>query len=120
MALATEQTIQLDSHQFIDLVNLHYHREIAERLRDAPDETLGIARNNLRRWLKVHAGTGTANALVDWQTIIETRTVQELISIITEDSDEGQRLRQSTPFVGVLTKQERQDLFARCEKEIST
>ena len=119
MALTTEQTVALGSHQFLDKVNLAYHQEIAARLRVTPEDILARARSNLKRWLVAHAGTGTGRALEEWQTLIETRTISELIVIITEDSDEGQRLRQSTPFVGVLSAQERKDLFTRCEKEIS-
>ena len=119
MAALTEQTIQPGSHQFIDLVNLAYHREVAARLKVMPDEILARARSNLKRWLAVHAGTSTARALKEWEILSETRTIPELIAIMTEDSDEGQRLRQSTPFVGVLSPQERKDIFTRCEKEVS-
>lgn len=119
MAVMSEQSIQPGSHQFIDMVNLAYHQEIAARLRAMPDEILGRARGNLKRWLAAHAGTSTARALKEWESLIETRTIPELIAIITEDSDQGQRLRQSTPFVGVLSPQERKDLFTRCEKEVS-
>jgi len=37
------------------------------------------------------------------------------LEILTQDSDEGQRLRQSTPFSGVLSQQERLDIFRRYE-----
>lgn len=81
-----------------------------------PEAVLNRARNNLRRWAKVHEGTGSAAALAEWQTLLDTRTVGELVAIITEDSDEGQRLRSSTPFAGILSLEERKVLRQRCEE----
>jgi hypothetical protein len=67
--------------------------------------------------MKAHEGTSAARALEEWQELIDTRSVSELIAVMTEDSDEGQRLRSSTPFTGILSKAERKEIFARCEEE---
>ena len=117
MAKILEQVATLGSHQFLDRLALAYHYAIAARLIAAPEEVLSVARDNLRRWMKIHAESSTAYALEEWQHLIDTRTVSELIAIITEDSDEGQRLRQSTPFVGVLPETEREEIFILCEKK---
>ena len=117
MAKILEQVATLGSHQFLDRLALAYHYAIAARLIVAPEEVLDIARDNLRRWLKIHAGSSTSYALEEWQHLLDTRTVPELIAIITEDFDEGQRLRQSTPFVGVLPESEREELYTLCEKK---
>lgn len=118
MPTTAEQPIPMWSQQFLDKLALAYHRAIAARLLADPDEVLAVARDNLRRWLKVHEGTGAAYALEEWLTLLDTKTVPELISIITEDSDEGQRLRSSTPFAGVLPEEERKEIFARYEEGI--
>jgi hypothetical protein len=118
MALLDEHRITVDSHQFLDRLALAYHHAIAERLLASPEEVLGVARDNLLRWIQRHAGTGTVQALKEWQDLIETRTVAELAAIMTDDSDEGQRLRQSTPFAGVLSDDERREVFDRCEEGI--
>ncbi len=113
-----EQTISLDSHQFIDFVNLVYHREVAARLLANPEAVLSKARSNLQRWANVHEGTGSAAALTEWQMLLDTRTIPELVAIITADSDEGQRLRQSTPFTGLLSEAERKELRSRCAETV--
>ncbi|HEY5705879.1 MAG TPA: hypothetical protein VIS96_09930 [Terrimicrobiaceae bacterium] len=41
--------------------------------------------------------------------------MNEVLEILTVDSDEGQRLRQSTPFTGILNQRERLDVFRRHE-----
>lgn len=113
--ISPPQRLALDSHQFIDLLNLAYHRSVAARLLAGPEAVLTRARNNLQRWAKVHEGSGSAPALAEWQSLLDTCSVRELILIITEDSDEGQRLRPSTPFAGVLSLEERKELRQRCE-----
>ena len=117
MAKILEQVAILGSHQFLDRLTLAYHYAIAARLIAVPEEVLSVARDKLRRWTKIHAGSSTAYALEEWQHLLDTRTVPELIAIITEDSDEGQRLRQSTPFVGILPESEREELYTLCEKK---
>jgi hypothetical protein len=117
VAAFTEQTIQPGSHQFIDLVNLAYHREIAARLRVTPDGILARARSNLKRWLaNYEPGSAEARCFEEWMHLLETRTVLELIAIITADTEEGQRLRQSTPFTGILSSQTRKEIVKRCEE----
>lgn len=106
----------IGSHQFLDELALAYHRAIAMRLLASPKEVVELARENLNRWIQIHEGTGTVYALKEWQTLLETKTIAELAAIITEDSDEGQRLRQSTPFAGVLSDQERKEIMSRCEE----
>jgi len=42
------------------------------------------------------------DALREWQTILSSHSLNEILEILTQDSYEGQRLRQSAPFLGVL------------------
>lgn len=106
----------IGSQQAIDALSLDYHREIAGRLLNSPQTIIDRAQNNLKRWMAAHEGTGSVRALEEWQVLLNTKTVQELIEIITDDSDEGQRLRSSTPFTGILSSRERQELRARHEE----
>lgn len=94
---------------FIDLFNLMLHRAVAEKLRRDEKKVLQIARNNLDRWL------ANENAsLLEWRKILETHTTEEIIKIITQDTDEGQRLRSSSPFAGVLSETEREKIWSEC------
>ena len=112
-----EQIAPLGSHQFLDQLNLAYHREVALRLLADPEAVLSQARNNLSRWLaEYEASDGGARCLEEWQHLLATHSVTQLAAIITEDSDEGQRLRQSTPFTGILSAEERKELRTRHEK----
>jgi hypothetical protein len=117
MTNTAAQSVPIDSQQFIDLVSFEYHKEIAALMIKDPIRVIEKARANLKRWLSVYErGTPEARCFEEWEEILETHTLPELIAIITEDSDEGQRLRSSTPFVGLLSSEERERIWRRCEE----
>jgi hypothetical protein len=101
----------LRQKSFVDLFNLMLHRAVAEKLRKNPDTVLRIARNNLKKWLQ-----NNDSALLEWRNILETKTPEEIIKIISQDTDEGQRLRSSSPFAGVLSETERERIWSECAK----
>jgi hypothetical protein len=107
----------LGSHAFLDDFALAYHLAVAERLRAEPEAVLERARQNLNRWMEGDAfGAGEQASLEEWQGIIGEADVDRLIEIMTDASDEGQRLRSSSPFVGVLSPEERLEILAACEQ----
>ncbi len=107
----------LGSHAFLDEFALAYHRAVAERLRAEPEAVLERARQTLNRWTEGDAfGAGEQASLEEWQEILGEADVDHLIEIITDSSDEGQRLRSSSPFVGTLSPQERLEILAACEQ----
>ncbi len=103
------------NYNFLDLFNLMLHRAIAKKLEQEAECVLQIARNNLNRWLKSESFAGNERfALLEWKKILDTHKPEEIIKIITQDTDEGQRLRSSSPFVGVLTEAERERIWSEC------
>ena len=107
----------LGTHQFLDDFALAYHLAVAERLRKRPDAVIERARQNLNRWLEGDAfGLGERQSVEEWLKILDGSDVRQLIQIITDPSDEGQRLRSSSPFVGTLTPEERLEVLTACEQ----
>lgn len=107
----------LGSHAFLDEFALAYHRAVAERLRDEPEAVLELARQNLNRWTEGDAfGAGEQASLEEWREILGEADMDRLIEIMTEMTDEGQRLRSSSPFVGSLSPEERLEILAACEQ----
>lgn len=86
-------------------------RAIVARI-DADPERRGLehAREVCRRW--VAAGNVPAR---EWMPILE-RPWEEIRAVLLDESDEGQRLRQSDPFVGILTPQERWAIYRDAAK----
>ena len=100
---------------FVDLYSLMLHHVVAEKMRLWETEVLQTARENLNRWLKSASFAGSErNALLEWQKILENKTPEEIRKIIMADTDEGQRLRSSSPFAGVLSETEREKIWSEC------
>ena len=107
----------LGSHAFLDEFALAYHRAVAERLRAEPEAVLEHARQNLRRWAEGDVfGPGEQASLEEWRELLDEEGVDVLVELMTDASDEGQRLRSSSPFVGVLSPEERLEILAACEQ----
>jgi hypothetical protein len=107
----------LGSHAFLDEFALAYHRAVADRLRAQPEAVLEHARRNLHRWTEGDTfGPGELASLEEWRRILDEADVDCLTEIIIDASDEGQRLRSSSPFVGALSSEERLEILAACEQ----
>jgi hypothetical protein len=99
------------SHQWIDARSLALALETAAKLRR--DRSLfDVAHANLRRW-KAHLDPWPP-ALAEWEEIL-VGDHDHALRLLTEDSPRGTRLRQSSPFAGVLTAAERQAILDRYE-----
>ena len=102
------------SHQWMDQCNLAMTRRIAEKIQQKP-ALMQIARENLRRWKKIRKPWPPA--LREWEIILSENPIEQVLAILTQDNDEGQRLRQSDPFVGILTERERTWFLENYESE---
>lgn len=92
-------------HQVLDAISLELARRIATRLLSRP-ELIEVTRKNLRRWSARNANSpGLLRSYHEWQAILE-KPLEEVVAILCAETDEGQRLRQNTPFAGILTPEE--------------
>jgi hypothetical protein len=98
------------SHRLLDARSLAMHCVIAERLRREPDSVVAKARENLARW-RARAGTDAPGYLEEWARILSQPWAQ-IAGVMTDPGEEGTRLRQSSPFAGVLTSAERRTIYA--------
>jgi hypothetical protein len=87
---------------------LALHCRAAAKIAANP-ELLEVPRRNVRRWT-ANAGTPTPRYLVEWRRILE-RPWPEIAAVMTGFDDEAIRLRQSSPFAGVLTPEERRRIY---------
>ncbi len=86
-------------HALSNRRSLMMPRIIAERLRANP-ALLETARMNMARWNCPERGWWR-----EWFRILEQPLV-EIIATLERNDDEGCRLRQSSPFAGILSPQE--------------
>lgn len=95
----------MNPHEKIDQRSLALARAVADKLKRHP-RLYAIGRENIRRWIQASGGCPLP-AHLEWQAILEHRTPEDVLRLLTEDSEEGRRLRQSNPFAGVLDAHER-------------
>lgn len=83
-------------------------------------EWIRHARDNLDRWsVRNHDAPGLLRCYAEWRAILE-RPVEEVCAIYTQETDEGQRLRQNSPFAGILTPKEVWAIKRRARQEPAT
>jgi len=100
------------NHAFQDGVSLEIARRVAARLTASP-EPLRVALDNLIRWSHQNANApALLRCYAEWRIIL-AQPVGQVCARLCEESDEGQRLRQSSPFAGVLPASEVWDIKRR-------
>jgi hypothetical protein len=95
-------------HSRLDLRSLAMHTVIARKLALDP-RLLAVARANLKRWAERRNGD-TPAWLEEWRAILK-RPWREVAALITDPGPRAARLRQSSPFAGILTAQERKRIY---------
>jgi hypothetical protein len=101
------------SHREAELQSLACHRLLAQRL---DDEIVGEARRRLARWRRT--GRIHPRWADEWETILH-KPLPQIASIISRDQPRDRELRQSSPFGGALTEQERRRLVRAVEERAS-
>jgi hypothetical protein len=99
-----EESAVYSSHRLLEIRSLAMHAVIARKIERDPG-LLDVARRNLERWRARRQGSPPA-WLEEWQALLE-RPWQAVAAFITGHSDRATRLRQSSPFAGILTNEER-------------
>ncbi len=98
------------SHQWIDQRSLALHEAVAAKL-EAHPQLLDVARRNLERWLQQNPAT----ALREWRRILDSMPLSDLVALLRSSSEEARELRQSSPFAGLLTTEERRAIMGAYE-----
>jgi hypothetical protein len=94
-------------HSRLDERSLALHHRIAEKVL-ADLALLDKARDNLRRWQQQEGSPKPA--LAEWEHILSGRADQIAV-FLTERSERATRLRQSSPFAGILSDTERKAIY---------
>lgn len=82
------------------------HRRIAARLERDPDAVLAKAFANLDAWQERHRGSALEPVFLEWRNLLGALNPAEIGALITAEDQRAIRLRQSSPFAGVLTPKE--------------
>ena len=96
-------------HRILDARSLAMHCRVAQKVSRDP-RFLEKARENLARWSAKSTGP-RPRYLREWEKILD-RPWPEIAALITDMSEEATRLRSSSPFAGVLSPTEREQVYA--------
>ena len=100
------------NHNVHDQISREIARTIAAGLHDHP-EWIEIASANLDRWSAQNADApGLVRCYAQWQKLLH-EPVDEIIRVLTGESQECGRMRQNSPFVGVLPLSEIRNIKRR-------
>jgi hypothetical protein len=101
-------------HEVIDERSIELHGVIARELRANPAK-LDLVVAWIQRFLDdPDRGEDSKDALQEWLQIIR-QGLPAVLGVFADRSDEGQRLRQSTPFAVLMPQDERAQIFAKYE-----
>lgn len=92
-------------HEELDRRSLELHKLYAEKIRENP-ALLEKAKATLSRWQAIADGSGSESTIQEWYDILNL-PLCEVLGFITSDSERATRLRQSNPFPGLLSTEER-------------
>lgn len=98
-------------HDWVDERSRALGAAVADKLWDDPS-LLRVAHDNLERWECIRE---PEPVLEEWRTILSMSSLEELRELLTEESERARRVRQSSPFAGVLSPEERRAIFRRYE-----
>lgn len=96
-----------NDHRRLEQRSLALHRLVARKVIATPG-LLTIARENLSRWRA--AGDAASPALAEWDAILDG-SIESIVALLVSRSERAIRLRQSSPFAGILTEAERKAIY---------
>ncbi len=100
-----------------DRYALLLHRIVAVRLLVDPEKVIRIAKANVARWIaRSDPNDPYIRSYFEWKTILESYSPEEIRRLILREDDEGQFLRSTTPFAGIVSRDERIAVLRECEE----
>lgn len=106
----------MDLHRLADERSIAYHRLIAERLPHQP-EILERARRRVETWMS--SGPHVPFYARKWAEIL-AGDISSIAAFLTERSELAIELRQSTPFAGAITPEERWKIWHEVRDQFSS
>ena len=71
-----------------------------------PEAVIGKALSNLHAWMTREDDSSTSGVFQEWLDFLSRKSPREVADFIVSDTDEAARMRQSSPFAGVLSPRE--------------
>lgn len=96
-----------NDHDRLDERRRRTHQAIVQKI-DADPSLLAVPGKNIERWVRWSGYVPAVYA--EWRGLLD-RPWQEIRTILLSTDETAVRLRQSTPFVGILSQAERRAIY---------
>ena len=106
---------RMDPHRIAEERSVAYHGAIAEKIR-RDSEVLDRARQRVEEWIR--SAAQPPFYAQKWAEVL-ARDVPSVTSFLVERSELATELRQSSPFAGALTPQERWAIFREFQARLA-
>ncbi len=98
----------MKTHEEIDLRSLSYAKAIINKIIENDSSHLSIEK--AKAFIKKSLRNSPCVGYKDWEILLN-KDWEEIKNILTEESEYGNKIRQCSPFVGVLSNSERMKIF---------
>ncbi|RLA46263.1 MAG: hypothetical protein DRR42_18575 [Gammaproteobacteria bacterium] len=102
---------KINQHALSEARSLAIHQYIAKLIKHNPEPIIDKAKSNILRWSDLNGPNNYANT--EWFQILTTYPPNEIAKLISSKSSEAYRLRSSSPFPGVLSESEKDEIKNR-------
>jgi hypothetical protein len=102
-------------HRKLEERSLALHREIAQRMRRNPDLLTKVSERLSKDIRGSRFSISLTDAMQEWLDLLKSSSVDQVLRLLVDDSENARRLRQSTPFAGILTQKERRQILENDE-----
>jgi hypothetical protein len=98
----------MNPHHHHESRSLRMHRMVVDRYRESPAEVIHFGLENLKRWQQQGVDCDDFGI---WEEILRSNP-RRLPEILSGSSEEAIRLRQSSPFAGLIPEDVRRQILA--------
>src|ERR1700741_513017 len=102
-------------HRKLEERSLALHREIAQRIRRNSDLLTKVRERLSNDISSGRFSISLTDAMQEWLDLLKSSSLEQVLELLVDDSENARRLRQSTPFAGILTQEERRQILENDE-----
>ena len=102
-------------HARLEEQSLALHREIARRVRQNPGLLAGVRERLANDIESGRFSLSVTDAMQEWLDLLNAGPLERILGLLVDPGENARRLRQSTPFAGILTQEERRRILEQHE-----
>jgi hypothetical protein len=102
-------------HRKLEERSLALHRQIAQRIRRNPDLLTKVSERLSKDISSGQFSASVTDAMQEWLDLLKSSSVDQVLELLVDERENASRLRQSTPFAGILTQKERRQILGNDE-----